>query len=33
MLPSKEELALTIDEAEWDMLRAHLHRGVTAGRG
>ena len=27
MLPSKEELALTIDEAEWDMLRAHLHRG------
>ena len=27
MLPSKEELALTIDEAQWDCLRAHLHRG------
>ncbi len=27
MLPSKEELALTIDEADWSCLRAHLHRG------
>lgn len=27
MLPSKEELALTIDEAEWSCLRAHLLRG------
>ena len=27
MLPSKEEMALTIDEAEWSSLRAHLHRG------
>ncbi len=27
MLPSKEELALTIDEAEWSCLRAHLNRG------
>ncbi len=27
MLPSKEEMALTIDEAEWSCLRAHLHRG------
>ncbi len=27
MLPSKEELALTIDEAEWSCLRAHLKRG------
>ena len=27
MLPSKEELALDIDEAEWSWLRAHLERG------
>jgi len=27
MLPTKEELALTVDEAEWDWLRAHLERG------
>ena len=27
MLPSKEELALTIDEADWSCLRAHLNRG------
>jgi hypothetical protein len=27
MLPTKEELALTVDEAEWDWLRAHLGRG------
>jgi len=27
MLPTKEELALSIDEAEWDWLRAHLERG------
>jgi hypothetical protein len=27
MLPSKEEMALAIDEAEWSYLRAHLHRG------
>lgn len=27
MLPSKEELALTIDEADWSILRAHLGRG------
>ena len=27
MLPSKEEMALTIDEADWSCLRAHLHRG------
>lgn len=27
MLPSKEELALTIDEADWSCLRAHLLRG------
>ncbi|MDD2367250.1 MAG: DUF2288 family protein [Desulfuromonadaceae bacterium] len=26
MLPSKEEMALTIDEAEWGDLRAHLGR-------
>ncbi len=24
---TREELALTIDEAEWDWLRAHLERG------
>jgi hypothetical protein len=24
---SKEELALSIDEAEWDWLRAHIERG------
>lgn len=27
MLPSKEEMALTIDEADWSCLRAHLQRG------
>jgi hypothetical protein len=27
MLPSKEEMALTIDEADWGSLRAHLKRG------
>ena len=27
MIPSKEELALTIDEAEWNWLRIHLGRG------
>ncbi|MDD2581782.1 MAG: DUF2288 domain-containing protein [Desulfuromonadaceae bacterium] len=27
MLPSKEEMALTIDEADWSCLRAHLGRG------
>lgn len=27
MLPSKEEMALAIDEAEWSYLRAHLGRG------
>lgn len=27
MLPTKEELALAVDEAEWDWLRAHLERG------
>jgi len=27
MLPSKEEMALTIDEADWSSLRAHLQRG------
>lgn len=27
MIPSKEELALAIDEAEWSWLRAHLGRG------
>ncbi len=27
MIPSKEELALSIDEAEWGWLRAHLERG------
>jgi hypothetical protein len=27
MLPSKEEMALTIDETEWGSLRAHLGRG------
>jgi hypothetical protein len=27
MLPSKEEMALAIDEAEWSSLRAHLQRG------
>ncbi len=26
-LPSREELALAVDEAEWDWLRAHLERG------
>lgn len=27
MIPSKEELALAIDETEWSWLRAHLERG------
>ncbi len=27
MIPTKEELALSIDEAQWDWLRAHLERG------
>ncbi len=27
MIPSREELALSVDEAEWDCLRAHLERG------
>ena len=27
MIPDKEELALTVDEAEWGWLRAHLERG------
>lgn len=27
MLPSKEEMGLTIDETEWSTLRAHLGRG------
>lgn len=27
MIPSKEELALTIDEADWHSLRGHLGRG------
>lgn len=27
MLPKKEDLTLSIDEAEWGMLRAHLERG------
>lgn len=27
MNPTKEELALSIDEAEWNWLRAHLERG------
>ena len=27
MVPSKEEMALAIDEAEWSCLRAHLGRG------
>lgn len=27
MTPSREELALAIDEAEWSWLRAHLERG------
>ncbi len=27
MVPSKEELALAIDEADWGSLRAHLYRG------
>lgn len=26
MIPSKEDLALSIDEAEWGWLRAHLER-------
>ena len=26
MIPSREELALTVDEAEWRWLRAHLER-------
>jgi hypothetical protein len=27
MKPTREELALTVDEAEWGWLRAHLERG------
>lgn len=27
MIPSKEDLALAVDEAEWSWLRAHLGRG------
>ncbi|MDO9069437.1 MAG: DUF2288 domain-containing protein [Deltaproteobacteria bacterium] len=27
MIPDREELALSIDEAEWDILRSHLERG------
>lgn len=27
MIPDREELALSIDEAEWDILRSHLDRG------
>ena len=27
MIPNKEDLILSIDEAEWGMLRAHLERG------
>jgi hypothetical protein len=27
MTPNREELALLVDEAEWDLLRAHLERG------
>ena len=27
MIPTKEELALTIDESEWSWLRPHLERG------
>ncbi|MBI2354198.1 MAG: DUF2288 domain-containing protein [Deltaproteobacteria bacterium] len=27
MTPSKEDLALAIDEADWSWLRAHLERG------
>lgn len=27
MIPSKEDLALAIDETEWSCLRAHLGRG------
>jgi hypothetical protein len=27
MISSKEELALSVDEAEWGWLRAHLERG------
>lgn len=27
MIPTRDELALTVDEVDWDMLRAHLERG------
>jgi len=27
MIPSREELALSIDQAEWEALRPHLERG------
>jgi len=27
MIPTREELALNVDEAEWNWLRAHLERG------
>lgn len=33
-MPTREELALAIDEASWDLLRAHLERGglIVAAR-
>ena len=35
MLPSREELALQVDQAEWDWLRPHLERGgvIVVARG
>ena len=27
MIPNREELALSVDEAAWSLLRAHLERG------
>ena len=27
MMPTREELAVNVDEAEWNWLRAHLERG------
>ncbi len=27
MIPTREELALAVDEAAWGLLRAHLERG------
>ncbi|KAF0218334.1 MAG: hypothetical protein FD174_2951 [Geobacteraceae bacterium] len=29
MIPKREELALTVDETEWEWLKAHLERGVV----